>query len=70
MENRHVFAIVNDSSFGFLSYRYEVEQGVPVIGGGFDGDYYSQPGNESIIGVLGNVSSDPDITSMVFANAR
>ena len=69
VENRNVFAIVNDSSFGFLSYRYEVEQGVPVIGGGFDGDYYSQPGNESIIGVLGNVSADPDITSMVFANA-
>jgi branched-chain amino acid transport system substrate-binding protein len=69
VENQKVFAIVNDSSFGFLSYRYEVGAGVPVIGGGFDGNYYSQPGNESIIGVLGNVSSDPDITSMVFANA-
>jgi branched-chain amino acid transport system substrate-binding protein len=69
VENRDVFAIVNDSSFGFLSYRYEVGAGVPVIGGGFDGDYYSQPGNESIISVLGNVSADPDITSMVFANA-
>ena len=69
VENRSVFMVVNDSSFGFLTYRYLVDAGVPVIGGGFDGTYYSEPGNESIVSVLGNVSADPELTSMIFANA-
>jgi branched-chain amino acid transport system substrate-binding protein len=69
VENSKVFVVVNDSSFGFLSYRYLVGAGVPVIGGGFDGSYYSEPGNESIISVLGNVSANADLTSMIFANA-
>ena len=53
MQNRDVFAIVNNSSFAFLSYRYLLEQGVPMIGGGFDGTYYTQKGNEDIISALG-----------------
>lgn len=69
VENRGVFTLVNDSSFGFLSWRYLLGAGVPYIGGGFDGDYYSQPGNENVVSVLGNVSSNPDLTSMIFANA-
>jgi branched-chain amino acid transport system substrate-binding protein len=69
VQNRKVFIVVNDSSFGFLSYRYLVGAGVPVIGGGFDGGYYSEPGNENIVSVLGNVNANPDLTSMIFVNA-
>ena len=56
MQNRGVFAVVNNSSFAFLSYRFLLEQGVPMIGGGFDGTYYGEPGNEDIISPLGNVA--------------
>jgi branched-chain amino acid transport system substrate-binding protein len=70
VENRKVFTVVNDSSFGFLTWRYLLEEaGVPYIGGGFDGNYYSQPGNEDVVSVLGNVSANPDLTSMIFVNA-
>src|SRR3954449_6501492 len=40
VKNRNVFAVVNNSSFAFLSYRYLQSAGVPMIGGGFDGTYY------------------------------
>jgi branched-chain amino acid transport system substrate-binding protein len=70
IENRKVFTLVNDSSFGFLTWRYLLQEaGVPYIGGGFDGNYYSQPGNEDVVSVLGNVSANTDLTSMIFANA-
>jgi ABC-type branched-subunit amino acid transport system substrate-binding protein len=54
VQNRKVFAVVNNSSFAFLSYRYLLDQDVPMIGGGFDGTYYGQKGNEDIISALGN----------------
>ena len=56
VQNRKVFAVVNNSSFAFLSYRFLLEQGVPMLGGGFDGTYYGQPGNENLISMLGNAS--------------
>ena len=54
VQNRGVFAVVNNSSFAFLSYRYLLGAGVPIIGGGFDGTYYGQKGNEDIISSLGS----------------
>jgi branched-chain amino acid transport system substrate-binding protein len=54
VENQKVFAVVNNSSFAFLSYRYLLGAGVPVIGGGYDGSYYGQKGTENIISALGN----------------
>jgi branched-chain amino acid transport system substrate-binding protein len=54
VQNRDVFAVVNNSAFAFLSYRFLKENEVPVIGGGFDGTYYGDEGNESIISALGN----------------
>jgi branched-chain amino acid transport system substrate-binding protein len=70
VENQHVFTLVNDSSFGFLTWRYLLQEAkVPYIGGGFDGNYYSQAGNEDVVSVLGNVSANSDLTSMIFANA-
>ena len=41
---RNVFAVVNDSPFAFLTYRYLVDAKVPMIGGGFDGSYYYDAG--------------------------
>jgi ABC-type branched-subunit amino acid transport system substrate-binding protein len=54
VENRDVFGVINNSSFGFLSYRYLKDAGVPMIGGGFDGTYYGEKGNEGILSALGN----------------
>jgi branched-chain amino acid transport system substrate-binding protein len=54
VQNRNVFAVVNNSSFAFLSYRYLLNAGVPMIGGGYDGTYYGQKGNENILSALGN----------------
>ena len=42
VQTRTVFAVVNNSSFAFLSYRYLLDQKVPSIGGGFDGTYYGR----------------------------
>ena len=53
VENRNVFTVVNDSGIGFLAYRYLLGAGIPVIGGGFDGAYYNQKGNEGIIPAFG-----------------
>ncbi len=66
VENRHAFAVVNNSSFAFLSYRYLQSAGVGLIGGGFDGNYYSQKGNEDIISAGGNGSPPP--SGIIFTN--
>src|SRR4029079_3959788 len=38
------------------------DQGVPMIGGGFDGNYYYNEGNENIISSLGNGTPVPGLT--------
>ena len=55
VQNDHVFMVVNNSPFAFLGYRFLLDQGVPMIGGGYDGVYYGDPGNEGIISATGNV---------------
>jgi branched-chain amino acid transport system substrate-binding protein len=55
VQNKHVFMIVNNSPFANLGYRFLLENGVPMIGGGYDGVYYGDPGNENIISAGGNV---------------
>jgi ABC-type branched-subunit amino acid transport system substrate-binding protein len=62
VQNRKVFAVVNNSSFAFLSYRALLAEGVPMIGGGFDGTYYGQKGNEDIISALGNAAPFDGLT--------
>ena len=59
VQNRHAFAVVDNSSFGVVAYRYMLSSGVPLIGGGFDGTYYSQKGNENIIDASGNGTPPP-----------
>jgi branched-chain amino acid transport system substrate-binding protein len=63
VENRKVFAVVNDSPFAFLTYRYLRDGKVPMIGGGFDGSYYYDPGSEWLISSLGDGTPIPGITS-------
>ena len=46
--------VINDSAFAFLSYRWLLDHDVPLIGGGFDGNYYGAPGNEKVISAFGN----------------
>jgi ABC-type branched-subunit amino acid transport system substrate-binding protein len=62
VQNRDVFAVIDNSAFAFLSYRFLKDQGVPMIGAGFDGSYYYQPGNENIISALGNGTPVPGLT--------
>jgi branched-chain amino acid transport system substrate-binding protein len=56
VQNRKVFAVINNSGLAFLAYRYLKENGVPEIGGGFDGNYYGEKGNEIILSALGNIA--------------
>src|SRR5436190_2976124 len=62
VQNRNVFTVINDSAFAFLTWRYLKEQGVPMLGGGFDGSYYYDAGNENIISAYGDGTPVPGIT--------
>jgi ABC-type branched-subunit amino acid transport system substrate-binding protein len=55
VQNKHVFMIVNNSAFAFLTYQFLLDNHIPLIGGGYDGTYYGAPGNEEAISALGNV---------------
>ena len=54
VQNEKVFLVVNNSPFAFLGYRFLLDNGVPMVGGGYDGNEYGQPGNEKLISILGN----------------
>jgi branched-chain amino acid transport system substrate-binding protein len=54
VQNDHVFMVINDSAFAFLTYRWLLDHEVPQIGGGFDGNYYGEAGNEKVISAFGN----------------
>jgi branched-chain amino acid transport system substrate-binding protein len=60
VENRNVFAVVDNSPLAFLAYRYLLDAGVPMVGGGYDGTYYGTKGNEDIVSALGNSTSSSD----------
>jgi branched-chain amino acid transport system substrate-binding protein len=62
VENDKVFAVVDQSPFAFLSYRYLLDQGVPMVGNGVDGTYYQQKGNEAILSSGGNGNPFGDLT--------
>ncbi|HEU5307711.1 MAG TPA: ABC transporter substrate-binding protein [Acidimicrobiia bacterium] len=61
VENRNAFAVVDNSAFAFLTYRYLKDAGVPMIGGGFDGSYYYDQGNENIVSGLGGGTPVPGL---------
>jgi ABC-type branched-subunit amino acid transport system substrate-binding protein len=61
VQNRNAFAVIDNSAFAFLSWRFLKDQGVPMIGAGFDGSYYYQQGNENIISPLGDGTPVPGL---------
>jgi ABC-type branched-subunit amino acid transport system substrate-binding protein len=62
VRNRNAFVVVDNSALAFLTWRFLKEQGVPMIGGGYDGSYYYNQGNESIISALGDGTPVPGLT--------
>ena len=76
VENRDVFAVVNQSPFAFLTYRWLLEHDVPMIGAGSDGTYYQQKGNEDVLSsggnglVFGDVIYDTTAKQMKLAGAK
>jgi branched-chain amino acid transport system substrate-binding protein len=62
VQNQKVFLVVNDSAFAYLTWRFLLDSGVPLIGGGYDGTYYGQPGNEKIISGFGNAAPVTGVT--------
>jgi ABC-type branched-subunit amino acid transport system substrate-binding protein len=56
VQNKHVYMIVNDSAFAFLTYHWLLDHNVPSIGAGYDGTYYGDPGNEGVISAFGNAA--------------
>ena len=62
VENQHVFAVVNESPFAFLAYRWLLDHNVPMMGNGVDGTYYQQKGNEAILSSGGNGNPFGDLT--------
>src|SRR5262245_64788963 len=67
VQNEKVFMIVNDSAFAFGTYRWLLDNGIPVVGGGYDGTYYGEKGNEDIISGLGNSAPATGVTTDVSA---
>jgi ABC-type branched-subunit amino acid transport system substrate-binding protein len=62
VQNRKAFAVIDNSAFAFLAWRFLKDAGVPMIGGGFDGSYYYNKGNENIISGLGSGTPVPGLT--------
>jgi branched-chain amino acid transport system substrate-binding protein len=62
VQNRKVFAVIDNSAFAFLTWRFLKDQGVPMIGGGFDGSEYFNKGNENVISGLGSGTPVPGLT--------
>jgi branched-chain amino acid transport system substrate-binding protein len=62
VENQDVFAVVDQSPLAFLSYRYLLDNGVPMVGNGVDGTYYQEKGNEAILSSGGNGNPFGDLT--------
>ncbi len=68
VENRNAFIVINDSAFAFTTYRYLRDAGVPMLGGGFDGSYYYEKGNENILSAYGDGTPVAGITYDTVAN--
>jgi branched-chain amino acid transport system substrate-binding protein len=62
VQNKHVFMVVNNSSFAFLTYQWLLDNGIPQVNGGYDGTYYGTEGNENVISALGNVVAASGVT--------
>jgi len=48
VESKHVFGIIDSSEFAAGAYRYLVQNNVPDVGGGYDGNEYADPTNTTL----------------------
>jgi branched-chain amino acid transport system substrate-binding protein len=63
VENRDSFIVIDNSALAFLAQRYLTGAGVPMIGPGFDGNYYLDKANENlVISAIGNQATVPGLT--------
>ena len=62
IQNRKVFAVIDNSALAFLAWRYIKDAGVPMIGPGFEGNYYLDKANETVISGIGNQATVPGLT--------
>jgi branched-chain amino acid transport system substrate-binding protein len=53
LASKNVFGIIAGTPFMFASYRYLQQQGIPVVGGGYDGPEWNQLPNTNMFSVLG-----------------
>ena len=51
--SKNVFGVVAGTPFLFAGYRYLQQQGVPVVGGGYDGPEWNQQPNTNMFSVTG-----------------
>jgi branched-chain amino acid transport system substrate-binding protein len=51
--SKNIFGIIAGTPFFFASYRYLQQQGIPVVGGGFDGPEWNQQPNTNMFSVTG-----------------
>jgi len=63
VQNKHVYMIINDSAFMFLTWRWLLDNNVPTIGGGYDGTEYGQAGNQKLISAFGNAAPTVGVAS-------
>jgi len=62
---RDIFVLINQTPFVFGSFRYTTEEGIPVLGGGYDGPEWFQAGNENMISISGHSSPNrPTYTNL------
>jgi branched-chain amino acid transport system substrate-binding protein len=57
VENKHVFAVIEDDALGFAAQPYLTAHNIPVVAPGFDGPEYGNPANKNLFSVEG--SFDP-----------
>jgi len=58
VQNQDVFMVINNSSFTFGGYRYLQEEGIPVVGGCYDGPEWFQQPNTNMVCNVGNSSEN------------
>jgi len=64
VQQQNVFMVLNPTPFAFGGYRYLQEQGVPVVGGCFDGPEWFQEPNTNMVCNVGNSHPDrPEYTT-------
>jgi len=69
VRNKHVFMVVDNSPFAFVSYGFLLKANVPMIGPGYDGTYYGAPGNEKILSPSGNMVNIQGVSYDLLAKA-